>query len=105
MLVDGEIKRICITPVDGVKEVKEVPSGYQPEMKVVAEKEAYKTYRTTVAIAGAGPAGLAAREILNRHGVDNIVIDNNQKIGGQFLIAAFKPDFHAISLCKRLPGR
>lgn len=86
MLVDGEIKRICITPVDGVKEVKEVPAGYQPEMKVVAEKEAYKTYRTTVAIAGAGPAGLATREILNRHGVDNIVIDNNQKIGGQFLM-------------------
>jgi glycine/D-amino acid oxidase-like deaminating enzyme/thioredoxin reductase/Fe-S-cluster-containing hydrogenase component 2 len=86
MLVDGEVKRICITTIDGVKEVKEIPSGYQPEIKVVEEKDPYNVYRTTVVIAGAGPAGLAARELLNQHGIDNIVIDNNQHIGGQFLM-------------------
>ncbi|HNX66177.1 MAG TPA: FAD-dependent oxidoreductase [Bacteroidales bacterium] len=86
MLVDGEIKRICITTIDGVREVKEIPSGYQPEIRVAEEKDPYKVYRTTVAIAGAGPAGLAARELLNQHGIDNIVIDNNQHIGGQFLM-------------------
>ena len=45
-----------------------------------------RTYRTTVAIIGAGPAGLAVREELNKAGVDNLVIDNNDKIGGQFLM-------------------
>jgi glycine/D-amino acid oxidase-like deaminating enzyme/NADPH-dependent 2,4-dienoyl-CoA reductase/sulfur reductase-like enzyme/Fe-S-cluster-containing hydrogenase component 2 len=86
MLVDGEIKRICITLIDGVNEVKEIPVGYQPEYKNYEKKEPDKVFRTTVAIAGAGPAGLAAREMLNNHGIDNIVIDNNEHIGGQFLM-------------------
>ena len=42
--------------------------------------------KTDVLIIGAGPAGLATREILNDHGIDNLVIDNNDKIGGQFLM-------------------
>jgi len=86
MLVDGQVKRICITLVDGVKEVSEIPAGYQPENITYDKKEASKVYKTTVAIVGAGPAGLAAREILNDNGVDNIVIDNNERIGGQFLM-------------------
>ena len=30
MLVDGQIKRICITCIDGVKEVMEIPQGHEP---------------------------------------------------------------------------
>ncbi|MFW5805041.1 MAG: FAD-dependent oxidoreductase [Bacteroidales bacterium] len=85
MLVDGKVKRICITKVDNVKEVTQIPKDFQPRAEPT-ETEPYKTYRTRVAIIGAGPAGLAAREVLNEHGVDNIVIDNNEKIGGQFLM-------------------
>jgi len=86
MLVDGEIKRICITRVDGVKEVCEAPKDYHPTKTNYKKDTPNKIYRTTVAIIGAGPAGLATREILNEHGVDNLVIDNNDKIGGQFLM-------------------
>jgi glycine/D-amino acid oxidase-like deaminating enzyme/thioredoxin reductase/Fe-S-cluster-containing hydrogenase component 2 len=86
MLVDGVVKRICITPVDGVNEVAEIPAGYQSHLTVRAGGMARKVYRTTVAIAGAGPAGLAAREVLNRHNVPNLVIDSNDHIGGQFLM-------------------
>ncbi len=86
MLVDGEIKRICITRVDGVKEVTEVPKDYRPTCTNYKKDTPNKIYRTTVAIIGAGPAGLATREILNANGVDNLVIDNNDKIGGQFLM-------------------
>ena len=86
MLVDGVVKRICITPVDGVKEVQEIPAGYQPATMKKTDEESRKVYRTTVAIAGAGPAGLAAREVLNQHNISNIVIDSNDKIGGQFLM-------------------
>ena len=86
MLVDGKIKRICITPVDGVKEVMEIPRSYQPRKTDYIRKEPYKVYRTAVAIIGAGPAGLAAREVLNSHGITNIVIDNNERTGGQFLM-------------------
>ena len=86
MLVDGQIKRICITCVDGVKEVMEIPHDYEPESIPVKKDVALNVYKTTVAIIGAGPAGLAAREELNKHKIPNIVIDNNDKIGGQFLM-------------------
>ena len=86
MLVDGQIKRICITRVDGVKEVREIPHDYEPNPVEVRKNEPLKVYKSTVVIVGSGPAGLAAREELIKHNVDCIVIDNNDKIGGQFLM-------------------
>lgn len=86
MLVDGQIKRICITPVDTVKEVREIPHDYAPYRIGIHKETPVNVYKTAVAIIGAGPAGLAAREELNKHGISNIVIDNNDKIGGQFLM-------------------
>lgn len=86
MLVDGVIRRICITKVDDVKVVEEIPKDYNPDVKKIITDEALYVYKTDVAIIGAGPAGLAAREILNENKVNNIVIDNNDQIGGQFLM-------------------
>ena len=85
MLVDGEVRRICVTKVDGVKEVRSIDSheGELPEVRHQQKREV-KVYKTQVAIIGAGPAGLACREQLNAFGIDNIVIDNNSQIGGQF---------------------
>lgn len=86
MLVDGVVRRICITKVDNIKEVKEIPQDYEPKVRKITTDESLKVYKTDVLIIGAGPAGLAAREILNDHKVRNIVIDNNDQIGGQFLM-------------------
>lgn len=86
MLVDGQVKRICITRVDGVSEVAEIPRDHAPKASPVHNDIPTRIFRTRVAIIGAGPAGLAAREVLNQHNIDNIVIDNNDKIGGQFLM-------------------
>jgi glycine/D-amino acid oxidase-like deaminating enzyme/Fe-S-cluster-containing hydrogenase component 2/thioredoxin reductase len=86
MLVDGQIKRICITKVDGVKEVKEIPKDFMPQSRKLKNDNPIIVYKTEVAILGAGPAGLAAREMLNQHNIPNILIDNNDKIGGQFLM-------------------
>ena len=85
MLVDGKIRRICITKVDGVKEVREVTEDFMARKvkQPVADKK--KILRTTVVIIGAGPAGLAVREEFNKYGVDNIVIDNNDKTGDNLL--------------------
>ena len=90
MLVDGRVRRICITPVDGVREVRLI--AHEADMpgvtfEVPARQEstnALKIYKTTVAIVGAGPAGLACREQLQKFGIDCLVIDNNARIGGQF---------------------
>ncbi|MDY0199773.1 MAG: FAD-dependent oxidoreductase [Tenuifilaceae bacterium] len=84
MLVDGQIKRICITTVDNVHEVAEIPNEFTPSVKSPDKNASTKVYKTSVVIIGAGPAGLATREILLEHGIENIVIDNNTKIGGQF---------------------
>ncbi|MCL2290752.1 MAG: FAD-dependent oxidoreductase [Bacteroidetes bacterium] len=84
MLVDGKIKRICITKVDGVKEVAEVNTQVLPKEEVPNTKKETRIYKTRVAIIGAGPAGLACREELNKLEIPNIVIDNNDRVGGQF---------------------
>ncbi len=83
MLVDGKIRRICITLVDNVHEVRELNKEYMPDALPVQERQV-KIYKTQVAIIGAGPAGLACREQLNAFGIDNIVVDSNTRIGGQF---------------------
>ena len=90
MLVDGRIRRICVTKVDGVREVSRLSADSGFKGMLVAEKdgreEEREVYRTTVAIIGAGPAGLAVREELLKEGVDCLVIDSNSEIGGQFLM-------------------
>ncbi len=86
MLVDGKISRICITKVDGIKKVEAIPSDYLPQNGTIDTQTALNVYRTTVAIIGSGPAGLAVREELNKNRIPNLIIDNNDKIGGQFLM-------------------
>lgn len=87
MLVDGEVKRICITKVDNVKEVSEITvQNYTTDSQIKPREEPVEIYRTDVAIIGAGPAGLACRETLKELGLNSIVIDSNDKIGGQFLM-------------------
>jgi len=84
MLVDGKIKRICITLCDNVKNVEEIPNDYVPNISSYEKNTALNVYKTSVLIIGAGPAGLAVRELLNEHNVSNIVVDSNAQIGGQF---------------------
>lgn len=88
MLVDGKVRRICITKVDDVKKVNRIDEYYLPENTLIVEKDGKEVNirKTTVAIIGAGPAGLAVREELNKANIQNLVIDNNSKIGGQFLM-------------------
>ena len=45
MLVDGKIKRICITKVDGVKEVAEIPEEYMPQSEITKTDESTKIYK------------------------------------------------------------
>jgi NADPH-dependent 2,4-dienoyl-CoA reductase/sulfur reductase-like enzyme len=85
MLVDGVVRRICITKVNDVKEVCEIPKNFLAEKKISNQTDT-KIYKTQVLIVGAGPAGLAVREQLNKLGINNLVVDSNDKIGGQFLM-------------------
>lgn len=90
MLVDGKIRRICVTKVDGVRNVARLSAdnGFKGMLfsEKSGEEDGKEVFRTTVAIIGAGPAGLAVREELRKEGVDCLVIDSNSEIGGQFLM-------------------
>jgi glycine/D-amino acid oxidase-like deaminating enzyme/ferredoxin/bacterioferritin-associated ferredoxin len=86
MLVDGEVRRICITKVDGVREVREIPKDYRPAVVPHLKENPTRVYRTRVAVIGAGPAGLAVREELRRLGIATLVLDNNEQAGGQFVM-------------------
>src|SRR5512143_1749399 len=66
MLVDGEIRRICSTKVYGVREVREIPRDHMPHSGAVRGADRpVRIYKTTVAIIGGGPAGLACRAELD----------------------------------------
>ena len=84
MLVDGQIKRICVTRVDDINEVEEISKDNMPQPREYPVSKTTKIYKTEVVIIGAGPAGLACREFLNEQEIPNIVLDNNATIGGQF---------------------
>ena len=75
-----------MTKVDGISEVSEIPSNYTPDVVKYTKDKPITVYKTDVVIIGAGPAGLATREELNKHGINNLVIDSNDSIGGQFLM-------------------
>lgn len=82
MLVEGMGKRICST--DHVKEVQEIPNDYRPKGLPLKTEAPYCIYDTVGVIIGACPAGLAARKELIKNGLRNIVVDNNDKVGGPF---------------------
>ncbi len=87
MLVDGRIRRICITLCDGIQEVRELAKDDLLEPVDFGQRaKPTRIHRTTVAIIGAGPAGLACRRTLNEVGIPNLVIDVQDTIGGQFLM-------------------
>ncbi|MBU0489030.1 MAG: FAD-dependent oxidoreductase [Bacteroidetes bacterium] len=86
MIVDGQVRRICITLCDSVKEVREIPKDFIPKNEARKDYCGSRVFKTRVVIIGAGPAGLAVREKLNELGIANIVVDSNDKIGGQFLM-------------------
>jgi glutamate synthase (NADPH/NADH) small chain len=50
--------------------------GWRPDLSKVMPSG------KTVAIVGAGPAGLACADVLARHGIDAVVYDRNPRIGG-----------------------
>ena len=59
MLVDGIVRRICVTKIDGIKEVCEIPKDFLANKSSKEQKDT-KIYKTQVLIVGAGPAGLFA---------------------------------------------
>lgn len=86
MLVDDTVRRICITQCDGVNKVSELSHDHMPKVVDCTKNLPPKVWRTQVVIVGAGPAGLATRQTLNQYGISNIVVDSQDRPGGQFVM-------------------
>jgi glutamate synthase (NADPH/NADH) small chain len=72
--------------------------GWQPDLSAV-----HPTGKR-VAVVGAGPAGLGAADILIRNGVEAVVYDRNERIGGllTYGIPAFKLDKKIVSTRRKI---
>ena len=92
MTVDGVPNvRVCITPLrEGMTVRSARDKGHLPEEDSPAPWPWPGQYRpqvvdAEVAIVGAGPAGLSAAVETTRLGLETVIVDENQRIGGQLI--------------------
>ena len=79
MLVDGQVRRICITSVDGVKEVREIPKDYMPEGKTRAASETkvydgYELSNDGYTVSSEAPS----RGLVEGHTIRSIIVEGAQ---------------------------
>jgi len=87
VLADGRPVKACMTPVtegmrveplDGLAELPAVPE--------FAESHEIETIRTPVLILGGGPAGMSAAIELGSRGVEAILVDDKDRLGGKLVL-------------------
>ncbi len=91
VMADGRPVKSCMTPLkegmvlESVEGLPELPMDDQvPQLAdVVAEP-------VQVLIIGGGPAGLSAAIELGRHGVDTLVVDDKDRLGGKLVLQTHK---------------
>jgi sarcosine oxidase subunit alpha len=92
MTVDGVPNvRVCITPlregmvVHSARNKGCLPEGDPPTAWPWPGRYGQKVLETDVVIVGAGPAGLSAAIETTRLGLETVIVDENQRIGGQLI--------------------
>lgn len=82
--VDGIAVRACQEPVREGMRVRRVRG--HPVLKAVSSgSKPVEDVEVEALIVGGGPAGLAAAEVLGRHGVNTVIVDDSHKLGGQLI--------------------
>ncbi|MGD8564535.1 MAG: FAD-dependent oxidoreductase, partial [Desulfarculaceae bacterium] len=91
VIADGRPVKSCMVPlaegmqIEAVEGLPRLPqSGAPPVMKTPPDLE------VEVLIIGGGPAGLAAAVELGRLGVDTLVLDDKDRLGGKLLLQTHK---------------
>jgi sarcosine oxidase subunit alpha len=92
MTVDGVPNvRVCITPlregmvIQSARDKGRLPADDPPAAWPWPGRYAQQVMETDVAIIGAGPAGLSAAIETTRLGLETVILDENQRIGGQLI--------------------
>lgn len=91
VLADGTPVKSCMTPiapgmiVESVEGLPTLPADDQvPPLKDAAVEP------VAVLVIGGGPAGLAAANELGRHGVDTLIVDDKDRLGGKLVLQTHK---------------
>jgi sarcosine oxidase subunit alpha len=83
--VNGRVVRSCITPVEGGMNVKSI-EGLPTLTSLNKPRDIeLKKIETDALIVGAGPAGLAAAEIIASKGFHVVIVDDQLRLGGQLI--------------------
>ncbi|OPL19492.1 MAG: sulfurtransferase [Candidatus Aegiribacteria sp. MLS_C] len=90
LIIDGVPLKSCIVPLaegmvveslEGLPELRDLPG---PEVRPPVE------VKTGVLILGGGPAGMAAAVELGERGVDTIIVDDKDRLGGKLVLQTHK---------------
>ena len=91
VIADGLPVKACMTPLDegmqiqSVEGIPELPADDNP-----VSTRSTEVIETQVLIIGAGPAGLCAAIELGRLGIDTLVVDDKDRVGGKLVLQTHK---------------
>ena len=91
VIVNGIPMKGCMTPLkDGmiIESCKGIPE--LPPIDDPVEVNDIQSIETEVLIVGGGPAGLSAARVFGMEGIDVILIDDKQKLGGKLVLQTHK---------------
>ncbi len=91
VIVDGLPLKSCMTPLRAGMKVESVEGIPRlPEDDAPPDFESVSTEDVSVLIIGGGPAGLSAAIELGKLGVDTLVIDDKDRLGGKLVLQTHK---------------
>lgn len=91
LLVDGFLRKACVTPLAEGLDLRSLRGNpCLPEDERPFAGASKRRLDTEVLIVGAGPSGLAAAKELSRLGLDVIIADDKEALGGKLLLQTHK---------------
>ncbi len=90
LLIDGIPRKSCIVPLEPGMQIESLEG--LPELKDLPGPEVRQpfTINADVLILGGGPSGMAAAIELGKNGIDTIIVDDKDRLGGKLVLQTHK---------------